>query len=128
MELLRESPSGGPARSAPRVPFAPGVEVRFEDFDEFMSSCSGNLSMTGMFLETVRPHEPGSSLQFELAVEGGQRLIRGAGEVVWSRPRSEADERRPPGMGIRFVSLDANSRKLIRWLVERSPGPERTDQ
>ena len=104
---------------APRIAFAREVEVRFEEFGEFVTEYSKDLSLSGMFLHTTSPHPPGSSFQFEFEVEGGQRLIRGVGEVVWIRgSKQSADE--PPGMGIRFISLDSKSQKLVRWLIERN--------
>ena len=104
---------------APRIPFARQIELRFEEFGEFVSEYSRDLSLTGMFLHTSKPHPPGSSFQFEFQIEGGQPLIRGVGEVVWIRDPDEAATD-PPGMGIRFVSLDSNGQKLVRWLIERN--------
>ncbi len=106
-------------RAAPRIPFARRVELRFEEFGDFVTEYSRDLSLTGMFLHTTRPHPPGSSFQFEFEVEGGQPLIRGFGEVVWTRDPDAAEDEKP-GMGIRFISLDANGQKLIRWLIERN--------
>jgi len=104
---------------APRIRFAAEVEVRFEEFGEFVTEYSRDLSLTGMFLHTTSPHPPGSSFQFEFEVEGGQPLIRGVGEVVWSRPAERSSDELP-GMGIRFISLDSRSLKLVRWLIERN--------
>ena len=71
---------------APRIPFATEVEVRFEEFGEFVTEYSNDLSLTGMFLRTTSPHPPGSSFQFEFQIVGGQPLIRGvAPESSFSR-------------------------------------------
>ena len=104
---------------APRIPFAREVEIRFEEFGDFVTEYSKDLSLTGMFLHTTKPHPPGSSFQFEFQIEGGQPLIRGVGEVVWIRDEKRAEDE-PPGMGIRFISLDTNGMKLVRWLIERN--------
>lgn len=111
------SVNGAEQRKDVRIPFATSVEVRFEEFDEFVSQFSENLSLSGMFLRTTRPHPEGSNLEFEFEVSTGQPLIRGVGEVVWTRERQAGG---PPGMGVRFLSLDSQSRKLIRWLLDRS--------
>ena len=103
----------------PRISFAAEVEIRFEDFDDFVTEYSRDLSLNGMFLKTTRPHPPGSSFQFEFQVAGGQPLIRGVGEVVWVREPNEARQV-PPGMGVRFISIDSNGQKLLRWLIERN--------
>ena len=109
----------GTRRRAPRILFAREVEVRFEEFGEFVTEYSKDLSLTGMFLHTTSPHPPGTSFQFEFQVEGGQPLIRGVGEVVWIRGKEQQKDD-PPGMGIRFISLDTNGQKLVRWLIERN--------
>ena len=106
-------------KRTPRIAFARQVELRFEEFGEFVTEYSKDLSLTGMFLHTSKPHPPGSSFQFEFQIEGGQPLIRGVGEVVWIRD-PEKTEGEPPGMGIRFISLDSNGQKLVRWLIERN--------
>ena len=93
--------------------------MRFEEFDDFVTEYARDLSLSGMFLHTSRPHPPGSSFQFEFEIEGGQPLIRGVGEVVWIRDREQARDE-PPGMGVRFISLDSNGQKLVRWLIERN--------
>ena len=109
----------GTQKRAPRIPFAREVEIRFEEFGEFVTEYSRDLSLTGMFLHTSQPHPPGSSFQFEFQVEGGQPLIRGVGEVVWIRDLDQSKDE-PPGMGIRFITLDTNGQKLVRWLIERN--------
>ena len=111
--------AAGSQRRAPRIAFARQIELRFEEFGDFVTEYSKDLSLAGMFLHTSKPHPPGSSFQFEFQIEGGQPLIRGVGEVVWIRdPERTEDE--PPGMGIRFISLDTNGQKLVRWLIERN--------
>lgn len=113
------SGSAAAPQREPRIPFAQAVEVRFEEFDEFVTEYAKDLSLNGMFLHTSRPHPPGSSFQFEFEIEGGQPLIRGFAEVVWVREPEQAKEA-PPGMGVRFISLDRNGQKLVRWLIERN--------
>ena len=39
--------------------------------------------------------------------------------MVWIRD-PEPSREKPPGMGIRFISLDSRSQKLVRWLIERN--------
>jgi uncharacterized protein (TIGR02266 family) len=104
---------------APRIHFATEVEVRFEELGDFVTEYSQNLSLTGMFLHTNRPHPPGSNFQFEFEIADGRPLIRGAGEVIWARGPEEAGDELS-GMGIRFISLDSQSREMVRWLIERS--------
>ena len=37
---------------------------------------------------------------------------------MWTRQRGDSEDE-PPGMGIMFISLDEQSRRLIRWLIDR---------
>ncbi len=105
-------------RISNRVPLERQVEMRFEDFDGFMTECSMNISATGMFIGCDQPQPAGSVLDFTFALDDGDQLIRGYGEVMWARRRADGPER-PAGMGIRFLHLDAESRELIRWTVTR---------
>ncbi len=130
MQAAQTAPSD-PERDAPttsagsvddrisnRVPLERQVAVRFEDFDDFVTACSMNISATGMFIHCSDPQPAGSVLDFKFALADGERLISGYGEVIWARRRDDGPER-PAGMGIRFLHLDAESRELIRWTVTR---------
>ncbi len=103
-------------RISNRVPLERQVVMRFEDFDGFMTECSMNISATGMFIGCREPQPAGSVLDFKFALDDGDQLIRGYGEVMWARRRDDGPER-PAGMGVRFLHLDAESRELIRWTV-----------
>ena len=105
-------------RDFPRIGWETEVKLRFEDFEDFVTQHSTNISETGIFLQTGDLQAPGSELVFDFEVEGGTRLIHGVGEVVWAHG-PDAAQGRPPGMGVRFTSLDAQSRKLIQWLVDK---------
>ncbi len=113
-----EMTGGAEDRIANRVPLECQVAMRFENFDDFVTECSMNISATGMFVRCSDPQPAGSVLDFKFALADGEKLIRGYGEVVWARHRDDGSER-PAGMGIRFLHLDAESRELIHWTVTR---------
>ena len=101
-----------------RIALEREVTIRVPRFDTFVTEYSTNISTTGMFIVSEKPHAPGTTFTFEFSVADDWKLIRGKAQVVWTRYRNE-DDSRPAGMGVRFVELDAQSRRLIRWIVEK---------
>ena len=102
-----------------RIALEREVTIRVPRFDTFVTEYSTNISTTGMFIVSEKPHSPGTTFTFEFSVADDWKLIRGKAQVVWTRYRDE-DKERPAGMGVRFVELDAQSRRLIRWIVEKN--------
>lgn len=94
------------------------VKIRVPQFDTFVTEYSSNISTTGMFIHTADPKPPGTHVNFEFSVADDWKLIRGEAQVIWVRHRAQGPEQ-PPGMGVRFIELDAQSRRLIRWIVEK---------
>jgi uncharacterized protein (TIGR02266 family) len=101
-----------------RIALEREISIRVPRFDSFVTEYSANISTTGMFIVSENPQPPGTSFSFEFSVADDWKLIRGRGQVVWTRYRDEGGERRA-GMGVRFIELDAQSRRLIRWIVEK---------
>jgi uncharacterized protein (TIGR02266 family) len=101
-----------------RIALEREISIRVPRFDSFVTEYSANISTTGMFIVSENPQPPGTSFSFEFSVADDWKLIRGRGQVVWTRYRDEGGER-PAGMGVRFIELDAQSRRLIRWIVEK---------
>ncbi len=101
-----------------RIALEREVAIRVPAFNSFVKEYSTNISTTGMFIVSEKPHAPGTVFNFEFSVADDWKLIRGKCQVVWTRYRSEG-EGRPAGMGVRFTELDAQSRRLIRWIVEK---------
>jgi uncharacterized protein (TIGR02266 family) len=118
-----------------RVPLQRKISLKFKEFRGFITEHSANISMGGMFIRTDTPQPPGTIFDFEFTLGDGYTLIHGIGEVVWVREADEGPDR-PPGMGVRFLNLDPESRQLVdRIVLERlrregasglpsSPGPE----
>ncbi|MDH3746451.1 MAG: TIGR02266 family protein [Acidobacteriota bacterium] len=105
-----------------RIPLDRRILLRFTSFEWFAAEYSENLSMTGMFVRSSEPQPAGTPVDFEFKLEDGLPLIRGKGWVVWSREGGFGKDR-PAGMGIEFLELDRESRRLIRWMV-RNELPE----
>lgn len=92
------------------------VSLKFKEHPGFFEERSANLSPGGMFIRTTEPQPPGTVFDFELTLKGEPRLIHGIGEVAWTRAADEGFDR-PPGMGVRFLSLEPESREVIDRLV-----------
>ncbi|MDD9935863.1 MAG: PilZ domain-containing protein, partial [Myxococcales bacterium] len=75
-----------------------------------------NLSRSGMFLQTAEPPRVGSLVLADCEVPGVERHVRGMTQVVWRRVKQQG-ERRPQGMGLRFVRLETGSQALIDELL-----------
>ncbi len=107
----------GPLRKE-RIDIQRKVSLKFKEFRGFITEFSENISTGGMFIRTTRPQPPGSIFDFEFTLGEDYTLIHGLGEVVWVREGDEGFDR-PSGMGVRFLSLDPESRRLIDEIVAR---------
>ena len=101
-----------------RIDIQRKVSLKFKEFRGFITEFSENISTGGMFIRTTRPQPPGSIFDFEFTLGEDYTLIHGLGEVVWVREKDEGFDR-PAGMGVRFLSLDPDSRRLIDEIVAR---------
>ena len=86
--------------------------LNFEDERTFIEKYAPNISKTGIFAKTKKPKAVGEELKFEFLIADGTPVIRGKGEVTWNR-RSESSTGAPPGMGIKFVSLDEKGKEMV---------------
>src|SRR3954451_789432 len=100
-----------------RVPLERKISLKFKEFRGFITEYSENISLGGMFIRTSSPKPPGTIFDFELTLADDFKLVQGIGEVVWIRQTDEASER-PSGMGVRFLDLSPESRKLIQRMVD----------
>lgn len=102
---------------AQRVPIERKIDLRFPTFEGMVSGVSANLSTSGMFIQSTHPEQAGTEFAFALRIDEWSP-IQGTAKVVWIRPNTESPER-PAGMGVQFLDLDAQSRRMIRWLVDK---------
>jgi uncharacterized protein (TIGR02266 family) len=93
------------------------VRYKSATLDEFIEHHSHDVSRGGMFIKTPSPFPPGTLLKFEVKIAAEQRVMQGVGRVVWKREASESSESRPAGMGVKFIKIDDESRKVIDQLV-----------
>jgi type IV pilus assembly protein PilZ len=92
-------------------------EVDYRCDDTFLFAYITDLSAMGIFVQTPRPHAPGTQLNLRFKPPGGVQ-IDVEGRVIWvNRPRPESPESRNPGMGVQFVDLTPAQRDQILGLI-----------
>ena len=110
------SSAGYPDRRAtPRIPTA--LVLQFENLGEVGKLLICNLSRGGIFVPTKRPAPIGTELKLRIEVATPHREIALIGDVV-SHHMGPDFEFQPPGMGIRFKSLNESDQALIDELYE----------
>src|SRR5690242_9184671 len=96
------------------------VRLKYADVETFIERFGANVTRNGIFIATKSVKPPGTLVRFELQLSDGTKLLKGEGVVAWKR-ESDSEEAqvpgRPPGMGLRFSKLDADSRKLIERIA-----------
>ena len=75
-----------------------------------------DISITGAFVATQHPLPEGKTIRLELYTSHSARPVGIKAEVVWSRTEDDGDEE--AGMGIRFLELDEEKRRLLLELAE----------
>lgn len=93
------------------------VRYKSATLDEFIEHHSYDISRGGMFIKTPSPFPPGTLLKFEVKIAEDRKVMQGVGRVVWKRESPESTEDRPPGMGVKFIKIDGDSKALIDKLV-----------
>ena len=92
------------------------MRVDYQTVDEFFSEFARNINEGGLFVESETPHPLGTRVDLQFQLPGSDEPVQVTGSVVRTSPGS-ADE--PPGMGIEFDDLDAQTRQRINELVRR---------
>jgi molecular chaperone DnaK len=115
----------GKERKHTRVGVNVQVKVSSQDVDEFVEHFATNISRAGLFIQCRNPKPKGTILLFEIKLKGGKAVIKGKGEVIWSRTRSEDEpSTKPPGMGVKFLALDKASKAVVKRIMEIKAGKD----
>lgn len=97
------------------------LDVTFSSDHNFYMGLAENLSEGGLFVATHTLKSVGSLMEIEVKLPGREGSLRVVGEVRWVRTYNETSDV-PPGMGIRFRDLDAESQTVISsFLEQRDP-------
>lgn len=116
---------GAERREAERVEVEWAVDCETED--TFLFANITNISALGIFVRSLEPLPPGTSMTLRFSPPGGQEPFVLRGEVTWVNPVRLLGANKNPGMGIRFVELRREERlrlvetiRTIAYVRERS--------
>lgn len=104
-------------RKQQRVEVNLRVSLKYPDRTTFVERFSINVSRTGLFVRAKDPLPIGSRVRFEYRIADNTCMLRGTGVVRWARKVTESSAESPPGMGIEFTGLDAESEELITHII-----------
>ena len=128
LQLTDQGETGGEdpvSLDSRRVPLERKVILKFHHFGGFFIEYSANVSLTGMFIKTEAPKlpwVPSSSSRSGWATSTGSFTdwVR----LMWVRLEDDGPDR-PPGMGIRYLKIDDESRSGGRTGHRRTRGEGR---
>ncbi len=95
------------------------LKVDYKNSDNFLFAYISDLSETGIFIRTNTPELPGTQLNLRfMPNDGNQQLLQLEGEVIWVNDlQPENPDNINPGMGVKFVGLDPDSRhRLVEYI------------
>jgi hypothetical protein len=93
-----------------RIPYRVRLVMHPKDGSERFEGQARDLSMGGMFIETILPLKPGTVFDVEIPMQ--PLNFRGSVKVLWTRLVDEGRER-PYGMAVQWFNLTPAQRKLV---------------
>ena len=111
-------------RADPRAPVE--LEVHYRSAQEFLTAYTVNISGGGIFIKTREPLPLNQAVHLRFTLPGIARVFNLHGLVVWTNPQPSRSSF-PSGMGIKFMNLDPEGKKLIAGFVKTklpAPPPE----
>jgi uncharacterized protein (TIGR02266 family) len=121
--------AGQDSRVGERQSASMRIKLKYPDVETFVQKYAVNISRGGIFIATKQPKAIGTYLRFEflLSDAGQTSIIRGEGQVQWTKEFDAANPSRPHGMGVKFMRLDAESQAVIdralKWRAEHGTSP-----
>ena len=101
-----------PRREGERV--SGKISISFKKAGDLFKSYITNFGEGGLFIHTKKNLPVGSLLDLEFSLPDSNQAIKTKGRVVWIRPQEISTKKMPPGMGIQFIDMDPNDKKLIK--------------
>jgi uncharacterized protein (TIGR02266 family) len=90
------------------------VRIDYATVDEIFSEFTRDINEGGLFIETEKPHLPGTEVSMQFHLPGSDEIVETIGRVV-RVSRGVAGV--PPGMGIEFDELHPDDRRKIDRIV-----------
>jgi molecular chaperone DnaK len=121
--------AGHDSRIGDRQTASMRIKLKYPDVETFIQKYAVNISRGGIFIATKQPKPVGTFVKFEflLSDAGTTSIIRGEGQVQWTKEYDAAHPMKAHGMGVKFSRLDAESQGVIdralRWRAEHGTNP-----
>jgi type IV pilus assembly protein PilZ len=112
-------------RAEPRAPVE--LEVHYLSALEFLTAYTVNISGGGIFIKTREPLPLNQVVHLRFTLPGIARVFNLHGLVVWTNPHPSRSSF-PSGMGIKFMNLDAEGKKLIAGFAQAKLAPPPPEQ
>ena len=116
------------ARKDKRTLLSLKIRYKSATLEDFIERYSNDISRGGVFIKAKKPLAVGTLLKFEFILQDESTLIHGVGRVVWRREEADAGPQDPPGMGIKFIKMDADSRAVVQKIADDRAHPGVFDQ
>jgi len=116
------------ARKDKRTLLSLKIRYKSATLEDFIERYSSDISRGGVFIKAKKPLAVGTLLKFEFILQDQSTLIHGVGRVVWRREDGDADPANPPGMGLKFIKMDPESRSIVQRIAEDRGRPGVFDQ
>ena len=98
-------------RSTRRVEVSWAVDCETED--TFLFAWITNISAMGIFVQTDKPLEAGTTMRLRFTPKEGEPAFEMTGCVQWINPVKPFGENLNPGMGILFIDLTPEERERL---------------
>ena len=96
--------------STDNKPIGLSVRLPFASPEEFLAKYGANLTRGGIYLRSRSLKNPGTSVILEIKIESGARVLYGAAVVHYVTGNKGQGVQ---GMGFKFITLDAVSRRFL---------------
>lgn len=90
------------------------VRIDYATVDEIFSEFTRDINEGGLFIETEKPHLPGTEVSMQFHLPGSDEVVETVGRVVRI---SSGGVGATPGMGIEFDELTLDDRRKIDQIV-----------
>lgn len=106
-----------------RIPVKIRMLIKEEEGMGELYFMSKNLSLGGAFLVSDLLLEKGTRVYLEFTLPNRSILIIVKGEIVWTK--DEVEEGASGGMGVRFLNLDSESKRILTEFIEHRFKPHK---
>ena len=90
------------------------IRISFKKASDFFRAYIGNLSGGGLFIKTTKSLQVGTISDLEFTLPDSNQVICTTGKVAWTRSKDMSTEKIPPGMGIQFIDMNPEDKRLLQ--------------